>query len=47
MTNLAATYLRLDDIEKATESLQKAFENKAEKRHERIFDAIQGLQVSQ
>lgn len=44
LTNLAAVNIKLGKIEKAKEYLVKAFENKSEKRHERIFAAIEGLQ---
>lgn len=44
LTNLAAVNVKLGKLEKAKEYLVKAFENKSEKRHERIFEAIEGLQ---
>ena len=45
LTNIAATYLRLDNLEKAKENIQQAYENRAEKRHERIANDVEKLQV--
>jgi len=47
LTNTAAVHVKLKNTDKAKEFLQKAYECKAEKKHERIFDAIHELNNSE